>query len=561
MFDRYTSRLKYCLCALLFSMFSAVIYTPTTCYLNNIDELEFGFLLFGVWLISFFGITLLCSLLLALTRKKLFQVALSLTFGFGLCAYLQANYLNPVIREFSGAAIDWSIFQPGKNVNLAFWVTVPTLITILSFLSPKVWKNVVLAISCLIFATQAVSLGIVTVMTFANGDPRPEKVTVSAEGRMDYAANAPNIVYLVFDNVDSAVLQEIASEQPELLEALDGFTWYRNYAGMYSRSYPSVQQLLTDVEYQWDMPMPDFNKVAYQNPLLLKALKDDGYFVHYNGNVYGVCAEASRYIDNLTEAKILNGPAAGRSIAKRMVIYSLFMAAPNRLKYHLFKNIDFTSQSLNSAVRYENAGEYYSNYAFYNAVQGDSLTTKAQTPTFHYYHLEGAHSLRYTPDMQLCEEGTGNVHDSTLYCLNVAKAYIDALKAAGLYDNIELFILSDHGNFIDRIGYDLHTADNPILLYKPANSTEGFTVTDVPAWQPDIAATVLSTLGVPYPANGKGLPLPTLTQSLQRSRSFTFSYVWRGEETHNVRYTIGPDANSFEDWKEIDTYYRLPDYW
>ena len=64
MFDRYASRLKYSLCALLFSMFSAVIYTPTTCYLNNIDELEFGFWLFGVWLIGFFGITLLCSCLL-----------------------------------------------------------------------------------------------------------------------------------------------------------------------------------------------------------------------------------------------------------------------------------------------------------------------------------------------------------------------------------------------------------------------------------------------------------------------------------------------------------------
>lgn len=559
MFDRYVSRLKISLCILLFSLFSVFIYTPATCYLGNMDELQFSFWLFGKFLVILFLCGLVGSFIVAMTEKKVYLVLASVLFSFGLCAYLQANYLNPVIREFSGAEMDWTVFSPGLVVNTVFWIVVPVVMIILALRWKKVWKNIVIAISCLIFATQVVSLGIVTIMTFVNGETYSEKLVVTKDGRLDYSADEMNIVYLVLDNVDSAILFDIAEEQPELLMGFEGFTWYQNYAGMYSRSYPSVQQLLTSAEYQWDQSMPSFNRQAYLNPLLLRALKDKGFFVHYNCNTYGVSTEAMSYIDNLARAEITNAFEASYDITKQMVKYSLFMAAPHCLKKPLFEDLLFTSQSLNEAVQYRYAGEFYSNFAFYDAVNEEGLTTQAQSPTFHYYHLEGAHSTRYTADMQVCKDGEGSFKESTIYSLKMAQTYIDALKENGLYDNTAIFILSDHGNYVGRIGYPLEEPDNPILLYKPVNSMVGFDHSDVPAWQADLAPTLLQALNVDY--EGKGIALPDLADGMERERYLMYSNIWREGKSYVLRYDIGANANDFSNWSETGAIERDSHYW
>ena len=136
-----------------------------------------------------------------------------------------------------------------------------------------------------------------------------------------------------------------------------------------------------------------------------------------------------------------NGVTSIKDFIKLEIKLVGFKYAPYGLKQ--FCDID-----TNEFVKLRGGSDEYkafnsSNEDFYKNVKNNDFTL-TDDKCFKFIHIEGGHvPFKYNENVEVIENGT--YEDNLKACFTMTKAYLDKLKASGLYDNSVIMIMADHG--------------------------------------------------------------------------------------------------------------------
>ena len=181
--------------------------------------------------------------------------------------------------------------------------------------------------------------------------------------------------------------------------------------------------------------------------------------------------------------------------------------------------------------------------------QGLRINDSSESGTFRIIHLEGAHQP-YIMD-ENGNRASSTLEQQCLGSLRIVSEYLAQLKRLGVYDNTTFILTADHGFW--GLEPDISAATTPILLVKPAKSTEdSYLTSEVPTGHLDIPATIIESAGGDY-STPDGMPVWDVTQT-ERPRLYqaTSAEEVNGklEWTTAREWVIAGSARDFENWSK-----------
>ena len=267
-----------------------------------------------------------------------------------------------------------------------------------------------------------------------------------------------NIIVIILDTYSNAHLNALLKKNPDAQKGLEDFTYYNNYDCCFVVTYPSVVMMLTGYEYDNTVTIGQWFSNAWKSKRaksFFKTMKKKGYesYLYSVGSV------------NLG----LKSDALG-----------------------LFKNLVRNSEYSGEVIKQKVSQN------FYTAVQENGVTTRPGK-RFIIQHLYGLHTP-YNVDENGNPKTESTQAEAASGWLTIAKAYLEALKKAGVYDNSTIIIMADHGpKVIEKF--------QPIFLIKLAGEThKKMQKTNAPVSHREFQSTILHCAGV----SKKELPSKTI---------------------------------------------------
>ena len=158
-------------------------------------------------------------------------------------------------------------------LNLALWAAIFTLVFLLLYFSRKIWSMAVQWGSALLLGAQAVALVMLLIRTDI---PSPQNGYLSKATMFDVSPKQ-NVVMFLLDRYDNTFADQVLEEDPELWEDFSGFTYYRNFTGSYSRTFPSVNYILTGSKSEYVTQPAEYAEQAWGGQTLVRRIHDAGY--------------------------------------------------------------------------------------------------------------------------------------------------------------------------------------------------------------------------------------------------------------------------------------------
>ncbi len=438
-------------------------FVPTEIYITNASQLWFSFIdvlqyyltdtliLFAIFLLAY----VICW------KKNIRCIYLSILFGLLLSVFLQSYIISIDYGVFDGHEIEWDKYTKTGLLNTFIWLFCfgETFIIFkrLKFDFEKI-KRYVKPIAFILTVVQCSSL----LLTLRNY-PLPENaygtkkfISVLTTKNMFNISSKDNIIVFLIDMFDASVFEEIIEKEPEVINELQGFTFYPDTTSVYGLTYTSLPQMLTGKVYYNDMSRSQY---------IEKAWKDNPYYATLINNNYDVgiysteeMATPDAPISNLvTENIVIDNDSL--SNLKNLI---LFRMAPHYAKRVFYEyDPDFKFGLL---VNKNNQAFQAHDRDFYLQLK-KGLVFQHEKNCFRFYYLRGAHyPFLIDRNMEYIKKGTkGNVFEQSLGMLKIVTEYLKQLKQSNTFDNCTFVITADHG-FHNKIG------TRPLLCIKQPNS-------------------------------------------------------------------------------------------
>ena len=318
-----------------------------------------------------------------------------------------------------------------------------------------------------------------------------------------YSKTEKNIIVMVLDMFSGSHMHPLLEQFPEFKTQLDGFVLFDNAISTTNSTIHSIATLIGGEHYAvYNMNarkdnLADSITEAFGviGDTFVKNGYDVGYFMSsvsktpediraYNGNIFAV-HNPTLYRDyyltqnpeNAAELHQTNGSNA--VIYKRLLSFGAFRFSPEILRVRIYNNGKW--------LRYRGSGYRISNRDVAESLEFTSSmyafthlhNTEAKKPTFKYLHstithnphgmyYDGKRCLFQGPGNQLAEKAAWNDYphkatiiyanetigdtlfkhyDSEACALNYLSTFIQWLKDNEMYDNTQIFVVSDHGGY------------------------------------------------------------------------------------------------------------------
>ncbi|MBR5231676.1 MAG: hypothetical protein IKW00_05450 [Clostridia bacterium] len=478
--------MKTVITAALSLCFTYFIFAPAEQYMLNQSEMWFS-----LWeilpqaLLSF----IICALLLILigrllpvkARRVFSALLIALTLGF----YLQGNFINADYGELDGRAIDWGSYTVYAVLNTLFWLALPVGVIVFALKKRKLFHKCTRYAAFLMAVMQIVALSSVFLTR-----PVEDKSLdwIVSEKDVFKMAGEENTVVFVVDACDLTYLPEIRETDPEAIKDFDGFTYFADYAGSYSKTKMGLVYLLTQKWYENDQRIVDYIDTAYTDVPLYDALLENGW----NMRIYTSETYASRSLvgraSNVINANLTVGSPVG--VWGKMLEFVSFRYMP-----HVFKPA-FTFYSGEFGDFKSSDGEakpfLKHNFAIIRSYDEKGLTvTDEYDKSFSVYHLNGSH-LPCDMDAYGNHVGSWNATavEQTRGVFRFLGRVFNDMKEAGVYDSANIIVTADHGRFDEG-------PSSPILMIKPAGSRGEIRDNHAMASVSDLHATILKLCSLP----------------------------------------------------------------
>ena len=467
--------------------FTAFIFAPIEQYMLNQSEMWFS--LWGIvpqalitFALSMGVLTAVGALLPVKARRALSAVLIALA----LCFYLQGNFLNADYGELDGRAIDWSQYTLYGVADTLFWLLVPAGMLVFAFKKRKLFHKCTRYIALIMVFVQLVAL----VSVFATRPVEDKSLDwIASEKDAFKMASEQNTVMFVVDACDLTYLPEIQQTDPEALASFDGFTYFADHAGSYSKTKMGLVYLLTNEWYENDETIEGYIDRAYDNVALYDTLLENDWNVRlYTSETYLSDSLVGR-AGNVINADLIVGSHVG--LWGKMLRFVSFRYMP-----HVFKPA-FNFYSGEFGDYKSSTGEAIpflkDNFAVIKSYDEKGLTVSAEyDKSFSVYHINGSH-LPCNMDAYGNYVGSWNATavEQTRGVFRFLGRIFDDMKKAGVYDSANIIITADHGRFDEG-------PSSPILLIKPALATGSMQTVAPMTHVSDMHATILALCGLPH---------------------------------------------------------------
>ena len=528
----------------LFAAFSFFFYAPCAVYFPNAEEFAFTFADFWVILLgcTLFSATLLTGIGLLLKRTQKIYCACLL--AFGISVYLQGSFLAEDLGAFNGLPYLWRDSISHIVLDGFIWLMIAMLCVLIAV---KTKKNGRKLITC---AATAGFLFLTLTSLLLIGSSKKEylhsRQFFVSDRNLFSVSEDRNVIILVLDMFDNDYMETIAGDSPELLEELDGFTWFSNTVSVFGATNYSLGSFLSGAPMLNQQP-------SYAETLNANA-ESDSFFptLVENGWDLEIYTEA-KYIPDLVAAnaencligkgEIINIPAFC-GVMYRMAACSFLPDAVRPFIWLSGTEFDGLYGRKNS----DDMAFTIATIPFFRKVQSQSLSLQS-IPCFRLIHLFGAH-YPYTMNENLQpippSYSDENAIRAAKASLKVTLLYLNKLKELGIYDDALIIVMGDHGYSVDG------GLTNPMLMIHRPEQDEPFAVSRVPASFIDLPKTILSALSL-RTDNISGEDLFTLQEGQSRERLYyqMFDAAPNGQ-SRLVEYSVAPEGNARK-------YYTLTD--
>lgn len=564
---RFSERLLTSGAAVLAFVFTFIMFGPFELYIANMSYLVFGIkqllppiIIAGIIILAVF------TVLLALLRGKIFNAVVSIVIGITIAGYIQGNYINIDHGTLDGTGIVWQDFKWQMLVNLFVWAAIILVPVIFCYFSRDIWKSFVSIVSLVLVAMQVFgAVYLVIKSAYQINSNISDDGYFECSEQFKVSKNKNTIVFLL-DRMDKKYMDELLKRDPELCEKLSGFTYYKNFTGSYSRTFPSVAYLLSGVKYDYDIPSAEYMKKAMSESNFFGALQAAGYESRLYTDTQYVTGSVESFNGTVKNAKSTEGKAKPMKILSAMLNLSAYRYSPEAMKpyFHIYTD--------NIAQKYifgNKDGSIYTvdDAEFYAAFRKKGITTEDNAGSFVFYHLQGAHD-----PFTMNEKGEAVTLDYLNYEESMYKqirgdfkmilSYIKQLKAAGVYDNTTIIITADHGRTGTAPSLEEATGENYgervlTLLIKEAgaDTKQPLKTSMKQVCQANLHKTFLRSMGVNYEDDGVRA-IEDIGEDEEVTRYFYMSgsnSLKASRDVNLITYEIKGDANDFSNWKRVKT--------
>lgn len=564
---RFSERLLTSGAAVLAFVFTFIMFGPFELYIANMSYLVFGIkqllppiIIAGIIILAVF------TVLLALLRGKIFNAVVSIVIGITIAGYIQGNYINIDHGTLDGTGIVWQDFKWQMLVNLFVWAAIILVPVIFCYFSRDIWKSFVRIVSLVLVAMQVFgAVYLVIKSAYQINSNISDDGYFECSEQFKVSKNKNTIVFLL-DRMDKKYMDELLKRDPELCEKLSGFTYYKNFTGSYSRTFPSVAYLLSGVKYDYDIPSAEYMKKAMSESNFFGALQAAGYESRLYTDTQYVTGSVESFNGTVKNAKSTEGKAKPMKILSAMLNLSAYRYSPEAMKpyFHIYTD--------NIAQKYifgNKDGSIYTvdDAEFYAAFRKKGITTEDNAGSFVFYHLQGAHD-----PFTMNEKGEAVTLDYLNYEESMYKqirgdvkmilSYIKQLKAAGVYDNTTIIITADHGRTGTAPSLEEATGENYgervlTLLIKEAgaDTKQPLKTSMKQVCQANLHKTFLRSMGVNYEDDGVRA-IEDIGEDEEVTRYFYMSgsnSLKTSRDVNLITYEIKGDANDFSNWKRVKT--------
>ncbi len=188
---------------------------------------------------------------------------------------------------------------------------------------------------------------------------------------------------------------------------------------------------------------------------------------------------------------------------------------------------------------------------FYERLNKEGLSITNDYPNaFRFYHMRGAHEPYYlSEDLKYNKTGRDtNVYSQMKGSLRIVYAYLEQLKALGLYEDATIIITADHGQqtqFVEEAAKPDKTLMPTLMVKKAGEHHDALVLNEAPVSHREYLATLSKTMGLEVQNYGNTLEEAPLINDEER----VCVSLWYG---HIIKFTIRGDARDLENWSAVE---------
>lgn len=456
-------------------------------YPNGAPDLEFGLLIaYGVAATVAMGAAawLLWRFLPVRARYVVFSVLLAVFFvTFSYSSFVDTNYglfhqgayMNPdrLARAFTPGPLVGEFYAVAALVTFVILVARP----LVACVRPAKYAFSILLLTLLARTAVASFRSADFIIDAARARQDSQ---ASASYFFSYSTTTNNVLILLLDTSSGAFIPQILDNNPQLRDALDGFTFHRHTYAFSIDTYPNIPAILGGEEFQpakveqMGRLMPEVIDVAWKK-FAANAKRENQRFIAdrlYRTKwgihpdecdaTYGDRDMNSHFTllaDNGADSDILRFHTA-IALRGNALLHSLPFALRPVIYNESFWSIDHADRDPMPA------------HNFLKILPQISTVAPDDRGLTLYLHSWATHMPPMTPvDNHL--KGLGLASSMEWALLRVAE-YLEWMKTNGVYDNTRIVIMSDHGLRFENLD---NTPENRVSAYirevmhgRPANS-------------------------------------------------------------------------------------------
>ena len=512
----WKERACYGFIAAFFFTFTIYFVAPLEIVAGSASSLIYS--LSDVWwvlLLPDLGIIAVITLVLTLLRGRAFNIALLLVVALGLCAYVQALFLNIGLPAADGATIYWGDYMTMQVVSSIVWIVLIVGALAFSLIHSRRAQGVAAILSVFLVVVQAIGLASLVVGPFVTGEDASTSTggkVVMTEDQMFTVNPDHNVIVFILDTYDTSYLSSVLRRHPDALSAYTGFTNYENATSAMIPTRFAIPEMLTGQMPGFDEKFSTYKMQRYARSSFLDDIHDANYSI-------------GLYTDSLTISKLSAEEQYGitsktvnmHDLPNSMMdiggtLYSLYQMGQYRdvlwpFKWAFWYYTDQINQSM-TQYRDEAPPEetiyVMDDIRYYNRLCdfGLSLEDGDYDGAFRFIHLLGSHyPFNYDEEVNDLGEDNSDVIKQSTGALRIVEEYIEQLKKLGVYENTTIIVTADHGYWTITLD-PIEETSTPIMFVKPEQSTEEASrpiyVDEKPVSHLDLQATVLDAMGLDY---------------------------------------------------------------
>lgn len=443
---------------------------PAWVYAGNADEFTASALqILGIYLPYLIGILAIGLVLLALLPRVLARPLALLLAAIAAAAWVQGTFMVADFGSLDGRS--WSIEAPVWRVMLE----------LVALVLAMMMAGLIASRAPMITAALMAILAVAAVAEPVSRLPDKPALTEIAETPALFEFSPEkNLLIVLLDGMQSEIFDDVTKESPEILAALDGFTYYPDTAGVAHTTVLTMPVIHTGDEYEAGKPIKEYYAETVSERSFMNELTDAGYRTELINPIYGICPSD---ISLCIRAKVVLTSVQSTIVseANKLLSIGIFRAVPLSLKTFVYNRGRWRKLISPNDPR-----------TAHHTVEGNSFmedvalkaSLDATEPTVKFFHLASTH-LPVAVNEECVyigkQKSTRDGFKQQAKCAMTAFAgLVNGLKERGILDQTAIVLLSDHGSGgwkssrgidTDLVRSNLLAVANPTLAIKPFNAT------------------------------------------------------------------------------------------